>query len=71
MDEWEREELMIRMDERIKTIFNKMEDFDRMFSNHLSHHETWENDIRVQMRWWVAIALTAATGSGAMLMGVF
>jgi alkylhydroperoxidase/carboxymuconolactone decarboxylase family protein YurZ len=70
MDEWEREELMIRMDERIKTIFNKMEDFDRMFSNHLSHHETWENDIRVQMRWWVAIALTAATGSGAMLMGV-
>ena len=70
MDEWEREELMIRMDERIKTIFNKMEDFDRMFSNHLSHHEMWENDIRVQMRWWVAIALTAATGSGAMLMGV-
>ncbi len=70
MDEWEREELMIRMDERIKTIFNKMEDFDRMFSNHLSHHETWENDIRVQMRWWVAIALTAATGSGAMMMGV-
>ena len=70
MDEWEREELMIRMDERVKTIFNKMEDFDRMFSNHLSHHEMWENDIRVQMRWWVAIALTAATGGGAMMMGV-
>ena len=70
MDEWEREELMIRMDERVKTIFNKMEDLDRMFSNHLSHHEMWENDIRTQMRWWVAVALTAATGSGAMLMGV-
>ena len=71
MDEWEREELMIRMDERVKTIFNKMEDFDRMFSNHLSHHETWENDIRTQMRWWVAVALTAATGSVAMMVGVF
>jgi hypothetical protein len=31
----------------------------------------WENDIRAQMRWWVAVALTAATGSGAMMVGVF
>ena len=70
MEEWEREELLILMDERVKTIFNRMEDFEGMFTNHLSHHEMWENDIRTQMRWWVAVALTAATGSGAMMMGV-
>ena len=69
MDDWEREELMIRMDERVKTIFNKMDAFETLFTNHLSHHEMWENDIRTQMRWWVAVALTAATGSGAMMMG--
>ena len=70
MKEFEREELMIRMDERVKTIFNKMDRFETLFTNHLAHHEKWENDIRAQMRWWVAIALTAATGSGAMMMGV-
>ena len=70
MDETEREELMIRMDERVKTIFNKMDSFEGLFTNHLAHHEKWENDIRTQMRWWVAVALTAATGSGAMMMGV-
>ena len=70
MDDWEREELMIRVDERVKTIFNGMEKFETLFTNHLSHPETWENDIRNQMRWWVGVALTAATGSGAMLMGV-
>jgi len=70
MDETEREELMIRMDERVKTIFNKMDSFESLFTNHLAHHEKWETDIRTQMRWWVAIALTAATGSGAMMMGV-
>ena len=65
----ERDELMIRMDERIKTVFNKMQTFETLFTNHLNHHEKWENDIRTQMRWWVAVALTAATGSGAMMMG--
>ena len=70
MKEFEKEELLIRMDERVKTIFNRMQDFDKMFTNHLAHHEMWENDIRTQMRWWVAVALTAATGSGAMMMGV-
>ena len=70
MDDWEREELMIRVDERVKTIFNRMEKFETLFTNHLSHHELWENDIRTQMRWWVAVAMTAATGSGAMMMGV-
>ena len=70
MEDWEREELMIRMDERVKTIFNKMDKFETLFTNHLEHHESWEKDIRTQMRWWVAVAMTAATGSGAMMMGV-
>ena len=70
MKDFEKEELLIRMDERVKTIFNRMHDFDKLFTNHLHRHETWENDIRTQMRWWVAVAMTAATGSGAMLMGV-
>ena len=70
MKEFEREELLIRMDERVNTIFKKMDRFETLFTNHLAHHEKWENDIRTQMRWGVAIALTAATGSGAMMMGV-
>jgi hypothetical protein len=70
MDDWEREELMIRMDERIKTIFNKMDTFETLFTNHLSHHEKWENDIKAHMRWWIGIIVTAATGSGAMMIGV-
>jgi hypothetical protein len=70
MDEWEREELMIRMDERIKTIFNKMDKFENLFTNHLSHHEMWENDIKIQMRWWIGIVVAIATGSGAMMVGV-
>ena len=70
MDEWEREELLVRMDERVKTIFNKMDRFETLFTNHLTHHETWENDIKSHMRWWIGIIVTAATGSGAMMMGV-
>jgi hypothetical protein len=70
MDDWEREELMIRMDERIKTIFNKMDKFETLFTNHLSHHEMWENDIKIQMRWWIGIVVAIATGSGAMMVGV-
>ena len=66
----ERDELMIRMDERVKTVFNKMETFETLFTNHLAHDEKWENDIRAQMRWWIGIVVTAATGSGAMMMGV-
>ena len=46
MDDWEREELMIRVDERVKTIFNRMEKFETLFTNHLAHHEMWENDIK-------------------------
>jgi len=70
MKDFEREELMIRMDERVKTIFNKMEGFDRMFTNHLAHHEKWEDDIKSTMRWWIGLIAMMATGSGAMLMGV-
>ena len=39
MKDFEKEELLIRMDERVKTIFNRMQDFDKMFTNHLAHHE--------------------------------
>jgi hypothetical protein len=47
-----------------------MEVFDRMFTNHLTHHEKWEDDIKHTMRWWVGLIAMMATGSGAMLMGV-
>tara|TARA_R110000824_G_scaffold976_1_gene5530 strand:+ start:1691 stop:1897 length:207 start_codon:yes stop_codon:yes gene_type:complete len=60
--------LLIRIDERVKTIYNRMEKFETLFTNHLAHHETWENDIRRQMRWWVGLAITAAGGAGAMGM---
>ena len=62
----ERDELLIRMDERVKTVFNRMEKFEKLFTNHLHHHEMWENDIKRQMRWWIGIAITAAGGAGAM-----
>ena len=70
MKEFEREELMIRMDERVKTIFNKMDKFETLFTNHLTHHEKWEDDIKTSMRWWIGLIAMMATGSGAMLMGV-
>jgi hypothetical protein len=65
MDEWEREELLIRMDERIKTIYNRMDRFDTLFTNHLSHHENWENDIKKSLQRWLAVVITAAGGVGA------
>ena len=68
MDEWEREELLVRIDERIKTIYNRMDSFEILFTNHLHHHEMWENDIKTQMRWWIAMIVTAAGGAGAMGM---
>ena len=48
-------ELLIRIDERVVTIFNQMEDMELLFTNHLSHHEAWENDIKSSMRWWMGI----------------
>jgi len=64
----ERDEIIIRVDERIKNIYNRMEKFELLFTNHLAHHEMWEKDLRRQMRWWVGIAITAAGGAGAMGM---
>ena len=58
----ERDELLIRMDERVKTVFNKMEDFDNMFTNHLHHHEMWENDMKTQLRWGLGILATIMGG---------
>jgi hypothetical protein len=68
MDDWEREELLIRMDERIKTIYNRMDRFETLFTNHLSHHEQWENDIKASLQRWLAVIVTAAGGAGAMGM---
>jgi len=64
MDETDKE-LLIRIDERVNTIFNRMEKFETLFTNHLHHHEMWEEDIKRQVRWLVGIALSAATGVGA------
>ena len=58
-------ELLIRIDERVKTIYNRMDKFATLFTNHLSHHEMWEEDIKRQVRWLVGVALSAATGVGA------
>jgi len=67
MNARERDELMIRMDERVKTVFNKMEGFDTMFSNHLHHHELWENDMKTQLRWGLGILATLMAGVIAAL----
>ena len=32
-----------------------MDDFELMFTNHLHHHEMWENDIKATMKWWMGI----------------
>ena len=68
MKEWEREELLIRMDERIKTIYNRMDKFETLFTNHLTHHEQWENDIKASLQRWLAVLVTAAGGAGAVGM---
>ena len=68
MKEWEREELLIRMDERIKTIYNRMDKFETLFTNHLHHHEMWENDIKTSLQRWLAVIVTAGGGVGALGM---
>jgi len=55
MAEKDDREMLVRIDERIKTIFNKMDDFEVLFTNHLHHHEMWENDIKSTMKWWMGI----------------
>ena len=68
MEDGEREELLIRMDERIKTIYNRMDRFETLFTNHLTHHEQWENDIKASLQRWLAVLVTAAGGAGAIGM---
>jgi len=60
-------ELLIRIDERVVTIFNQMEDMERLITNHLHHHETWENDIKSSMRWWMGIMVSLM---GAMFLAM-
>ena len=67
MNARERDELMIRMDERVKTVFNKMDDFDTMFNNPLHHHEVWEDDMKTQLRWGLGILTTLMGGVIAAL----
>ena len=55
MDDKEDREMLVRIDERVKTVFNKMDDFELLFTNHLRHHEMWENDIKANMKWWMGI----------------
>jgi hypothetical protein len=55
MGEKEDREMLVRIDERVKTVFNKMDDFELLFTNHLHHHEMWENDIKGTMKWWMGI----------------
>ena len=59
MKDGEKEELLIRMDERIKTIYNRMDRFETLFTNHLTHHEQWENDIKASLQRWLAVLVTA------------
>ena len=68
MKDGEKEELLIRMDERIKTIYNRMDRFETLFTNHLTHHEMWENDIKASLQRWLAVLVTAAGGAGAIGM---
>ena len=55
MEDKDDREMIVRIDERVKTIFNKMDDFELMFTNHLHHHEMWEHDIKGTMKWWMGI----------------
>ena len=55
MEDKEDREMLVRIDERVKTVFNKMDDFELMFTNHLHHHEMRENDIKSTMKWWMGV----------------
>ena len=60
-------DLIVRIDERVKTVYNKMDSFELMFTNHLSHHEMWENDMKTQLRWGLGILATILAGVIAAL----
>ena len=55
-------DLIVRIDERVKTVYNKMDGFEKMFTNHLAHHELWENDMKTQLRWGLGILATIMGG---------
>ena len=55
-------DLIVRIDERVKTVYNKMDCFETMFTNHLAHHELWENDMKTQLRWGLGILATIMGG---------
>ena len=55
MEDKDDRDMLVRIDERVKTVFNKMDDFELLFTNHLHHHEMWENDIKGTMKWWMGI----------------
>ena len=55
-------DLIVRIDERVKTVYNKMDGFETMFTKHLSHHEMWENDMKTQLRWGLGILTTIVGG---------
>ena len=55
-------DLIVRIDERVKTVYNKMDRFETMFTNHLAHHELWENDMKTQLRWGLGILATIMGG---------
>tara|TARA_R110000824_G_scaffold5437_2_gene25104 strand:+ start:1295 stop:1510 length:216 start_codon:yes stop_codon:yes gene_type:complete len=58
MAEKDDREMLVRIDERVKTVFNKMDDFETLFTNHLHHHEMWENNIMSTMKWWMGIMVS-------------
>ena len=60
-------DLIVRIDERVKTVYNKMDSFELMFTNHLSHHEKWENDMKTQLRWGMGFMATIIGGLIAAL----
>ena len=68
MDDKKREDLFIRMYESIKNIYNRMDKFETLFTNHLHHHEMWENDIKTQLHRWLALVVAGAAGAGTMGM---
>ena len=55
-------DLIVRIDERVKTVYNKMDGFENMFTNHLHHHEMWEDDMKTQLRWGLGILATIMGG---------
>ena len=55
-------DLIVRIDERVKTVYNKMDGCETMFTNHLHHHEMWENDMKTQLRWGLGILATIMGG---------